>query len=299
LVAQSSIRLISARSVLQVTAFRYPASEKEMADETRENLMEMPAPPKSAAVRVLLLDDDPANVFLRAAILRQHGYDCVMAGTVEEANAELDNIDVAVLDYHLGHGKFGTEVAAKLRQKRPEVPIIILSATLERRFGGVEDMHLLKGYSSVEDLLSALRGLEAKRRGVPVVVDARDFFYSRIAMAIGADVLVQIVDGDGNWQYVNDAAAEYLGQSKEWFFGKNLFQEFPVMRDWRDVLHAVATTRETYIDRTRRGLLSVPRETELGSTWSVLAFPISLHDQRTGVVLTSRVLEHLGGGLVG
>lgn len=270
-----------------------------MADETRENLMEMPAPPKSAAVRVLLLDDDPANVFLRAAILRQHGYDCVMAGTVEEANAELDNIDVAVLDYHLGHGKFGTEVAAKLRQKRPEVPIIILSATLERRFGGVEDMHLLKGYSSVEDLLSALRGLEAKRRGVPVVVDARDFFYSRIAMAIGADVLVQIVDGDGNWQYVNDAAAEYLGQSKEWFFGKNLFQEFPVMRDWRDVLHAVATTRETYIDRTRRGLLSVPRETELGSTWSVLAFPISLHDQRTGVVLTSRVLEHLGGGLVG
>jgi len=276
-----------------VTTSSRPASEKEMADETRENLMEMPASPKSAAVRVLLLDDDPANVFLRAAILRQHGYDCVMAGTIEEANAELDNIDVAVLDYHLGHGKFGTEVAAKLRQKRPEVPIIILSATLERRFGGVEDMHLLKGYSSVEDLLSALRGLEAKRRGEPVVVDAREFFYSRIAMAIGADVLVQIVDGDGNWQYVNEAAAEYLGQPKEWFFERNLFQEFPSMRDWRDVLHAVATTRETYIDRTRRGLLAVPRETELASTWSVLAFPISLHDQRTGVVLTSRVLDRL------
>lgn len=261
-----------------------------MADDTLENFRKMPAP-KPTVIRVLLLDDDPANVFLRAAILRQHGYDCVMAGTIEEANAELDNIDIAVLDYHLGHGKFGTEVASKLRQRRPEVPIIILSATLERRFGGVEDMHLLKGYSSAEDLLSALRGLEAKRRGEPVLVDAREFFYSRIAMAIGTDVLVQIVDSDGNWQYVNDAAAEYLGQAKEWFSERNMFLEIPALRDWRDILHAVATTRETYIDRTRRGLLTVPRDTEHGSTWSVLAFPISLHDQRTGVVLTARVLE--------
>ena len=61
-------------------------------------------------------------------------------------------IDIAVLDYHLGAGQFGTEVAAKLRTRRPEVPIIIMSATLERRFGGVEDMHLLKGHSSIDDL---------------------------------------------------------------------------------------------------------------------------------------------------
>ena len=242
-------------------------------------------------VRVLLLDDDVANLLLRSAILRQNGYEAMTAGSIEEANELLDGTDIAVLDYHLGHGKFGTEVAAKLRARRPEVPIIILSATLERRFGGVEDMHLLKGHSSVDDLLSALRGLEAKRRGAPVVVDAREFYYSRIGVAIGVDVLVQILDPEGYWHYVNESAAEYLRKPRDWFTGKNMFAEMSeTMRDWHDVLYAVSTTRETYIDRTRRGLLAEPRPEEANSTWSVLAFPIMLHDGRNGVVLSARVL---------
>jgi len=114
-------------------------------------------------IRVLLLDDRADNLILRSAILRQNGYEAVTSASVEEAEALLDDIDIAVLDYHLGAGKFGTEVAQSLRDKRPEVPIIILSATLERKFGGVEDMHLLKGYSSVDDLLAALRSFEAKK----------------------------------------------------------------------------------------------------------------------------------------
>ncbi len=266
------------------------AKMTEDTEQKERKITEMP-PPVTRAIRVLLLDDDPANLFLRGAILRQNGYEAIPAASVQEANKLLDEIDVAVLDYHLGHGKFGTEVAAKLRQRRPHVPIIIMSATLERRFGGVEDMHLLKGHSSVEDLLSALRSLEAKQRGEPVVVDAREFFYSRIERAIGGDVLVQIFDADGNWQYVNEAAAEYLGKEHEWFEGKNIFRTMPEMRDWRDVLHAVAITRETYVDRTRRGLLMSPRDEESGAVWSVLAFPMLLHDQRTGVVLTARVIE--------
>ncbi len=148
-------------------------------------------------IRVLLLDDDPENLLLRAAILRKHGYLTDTAGTIGEAEKLLNKIDIAVLDYHLGAGQFGTEVASILRRRRPEVPIIILSATLERRFGGVEDMHLLKGYSSVDDLITALRSFEAKHRGKPVVVDARDFFYSRISMAIGEDVVLEILDARG------------------------------------------------------------------------------------------------------
>src|SRR5690349_3864677 len=175
-------------------------------------------------IRVLLLDDHIDNLFLRSAILRKHGYEAVTAATIEEAEAHLHEADIAVLDYHLGAGQFGTEVANTLREKRPQVPIIILSATLERRFGGVEDLHLLKGHSSVDDLLAALRSFEARRRGSPVVVDARDFFYSRIAMAIGADVLVQIFDAEGDWLYVNETAAAYLGQPRDWYSGRNLFE---------------------------------------------------------------------------
>ena len=248
-------------------------------------------PDAECPIRVLLLDDDSSNLFLRAVILRQHGYATVPASSVEEAIASFPDIDVAVLDYHLGAGQFGTDVAVSLRKVRPEVPIIILSATLEHRFGGVEDMHLLKGYSSNEDLLSSLRAFEAKRRGAPVVVDARDFFYSRIGLAIGSDVLVQIFDATGDWVYCNETAADYLGQSREWFPGKNLFAEMPnVMRDWREVIFTVASTRETYIDRSRRGLLNVAHSGDQFDAWSVLAFPITLHDGRDGVVLTARVL---------
>jgi len=249
---------------------------------------------RTPGVNVLLLDDDPVNLHLRGAILRQHGYASVSASTIEDASAMLDKIDIAVLDYHLGAGKFGTEVALKLRQRRPEVPIIIMSATLERRFGGVEDMHLLKGHSSIEDLLSALRSFEARRRGAPVVVDARDFFYSRISLAIGSDVLVQILDAAGVWLHCNEAAADYLGQTREWFPGRNLFEEYPALpREWTDVLRSVAHTRETYIDRTRRGLFFLPDAAGESVTWSVLAFPITLHDSGPGVVLTARVLERV------
>ena len=246
----------------------------------------------TSSVRVLLLDDEPANLHLRAAILRQHGYECIPAATIEEATELFNNIDIAVLDYHLGAGQFGTEVASLLRRRRPHVPIIILSATLDHYFGGVEDMHLLKGYSSAEDLLTALSSLEAKRRGSPVVVDARDFFYSRISLAIGTDVLVQIFDDHGIWQYCNDSVADYLNKPRDWFPGRSVFDEMPtLMRDWRDVLQTVTLTRETYIDRTRRGLLSRPRPEEQNLTWSVLAFPITLHDNRSGVVLTARIIE--------
>src|SRR5208282_4548082 len=99
--------------------------------------------PAGQLIRVLLLDDHPENLLLRSTILRKHGYLAETASTIHEAIELLDRIDIAVLDYHLGAGQFGTEVAAELRRRRPEVPIIILSATLERRFGGVEDMHLL------------------------------------------------------------------------------------------------------------------------------------------------------------
>src|ERR1035437_6329100 len=157
-----------------------------MNEETpNQTVISITSAPKP--IRVLLLDDSEENLVLRSVILRQKGYEVVTSASIEEAEAKLNDIDIAVLDYHLGHGQFGTEVADSLRKKRPQVPIIILSATLERRFGGVADMHLLKGYSSVDDLVSALRSFEGKKRGSPVVVDARDFYYSRISLAMGDD----------------------------------------------------------------------------------------------------------------
>lgn len=246
----------------------------------------------NAPIRVLLLDDREENLLLRSTILKQKGYEVVTSITVEEAEAKLDEIDIAVLDYHLGAGKFGTEVADTLRKTRPHVPIIILSATLERRFGGIADMQLLKGHSSVDDLVTALRSFEAKRRGHHVVVDARDFYYSRISIAMGDDVVIEILDRLGNWQYVNDYFATLFEKKRNYFPGKNLFEEFPDYGDeWREIIRTVADTRETYIDRRNtRAMPHLPVKSAHW-TWNALVFPIKLHDDRDGVVLSARLLQ--------
>jgi len=266
-----------------------------MSDDITNTVAPPGVTPPSAAlapIRVLLLDDREDNLVLRSAILRQKGYQVVATSSVEEAQAKLSHIDIAVLDYHLGAGKFGTEVAQTLRRKRPRVPIIILSAILERKFGGIADMHLLKGYSSVDDLVAALRSFEAKKRGRPVVVDARDFYYSRIAMAMADDMVVEILDRDGNWQYVNDYFAAMKGHKRSWFAGKNLFEQFPELgEEWREIVRTVADTRETYIDRRApRSSFHLPLDSPHWS-WNVLIFPIKLHDDRDGVVFTARLVE--------
>src|SRR3954451_5021595 len=80
--------------------------------------------PEKKLIRVLLLDDREENLLLRSTIMRQHGYAAVTATSIEQAEAKLADIDIAVLDYHLGAGKFGPDVAETLREKRPQVPII-------------------------------------------------------------------------------------------------------------------------------------------------------------------------------
>ena len=243
-------------------------------------------------ISVLLLDDREENLLVRSTILRQKGYHIVTAASIQEAETKLTEIDIAVLDYHLGAGKFGTEVAHTLRAKRPEVPIIILSATLERKFGGIADMHLLKGYSSVDDLVQALRSFEAKRRGRPIVVDSRDFYYSRIIMAMGDDMVIEILDRDGNWQYVNDYFAALGSQKRAWYVGRNIFVHYPEMREeWDEIIRTVADTRETYIDRrSQRAMPHLPAESQHWQ-WNVLVFPIKLHDGRDGVILSARLIE--------
>jgi PAS domain-containing protein len=155
-------------------------------------------------------------------------------------------------------------------------------------------MHLLKGSSSTEDLIAALRHFEAKKRGKPVVIDARDFYYLRISRAMGKDVALEVLDAEGNWQYVNDRFADLFEKKRAWFAGKNLFASFPELNaEWREIVRTVAETRETYIDRGMRGIPHLPTEDER-QVWNILVFPLKLHDERPGVVVSARVIEKKG-----
>ncbi|HEY0264939.1 MAG TPA: response regulator [Granulicella sp.] len=262
---------------------------------TGEELDRVPAQKKediTSPVRVLLLDNEPVNLVLRSTILRRHGYECFTVSTMEEATQFFHRIDIAVLDYHLGAGRFGSEVALELRRQRPEVPIIILSSTLDHYFGGAEDLHLLKGYSSNENLIAAIRSLDAKRRGTPVVADARRFFCSRIFHALGSDLLIQIFDHKGLWVDCNEAAAEFLSHERDWFPGRHPVHEMPaILRNWHEIVLEVLTRGESYIDRTRQGLLDFGDTLSETPAWSIMAAPIRLYDGQPGVVLIARALS--------
>jgi PAS domain-containing protein len=124
------------------------------------------------------------------------------------------------------------------------------------------------------------------------VVDARDFFYSRIAMAMGDDVVLEVLDRDGNWQYVNEYFARLYDKKRSWFIGKNRFDEFPELGgEWKDILRTVSDTRETYVDRSFRGLPPLPAKKRQRWNWNILVFPLKLHDNRNGAVLSARVIE--------
>ena len=93
-------------------------------------------------IRVLLLDDDPENLLLRAAILRKHGYLTDTASTIEEAEKLINKIDIAVLDYHLGLLD-GALVANEIKRLRPTIPIVMLADDLELPDGALKSVDAL------------------------------------------------------------------------------------------------------------------------------------------------------------
>jgi len=135
---------------------------------------------RSPNVNVLLLDDDPVNLHLRGAILRQHGYASVSAMTIEEANQLLDQIDIAVLDYHLGHGKFGTEVALKLRKRRPEDDIADVVVSVTPDMTGSAERN-----QAMEKVRGVLGSMSAEQRGALEMAYFEGLTHTEIAAKTG------------------------------------------------------------------------------------------------------------------
>lgn len=89
-----------------------------------------PVPP--GATVVLLVDDEPAVRHLFALALSREGYHVVEAGNGAEAlqvAAQLDAIDLVVTDIVMPVMK-GPELAARLRERLPNLPIVFVSGYL-------------------------------------------------------------------------------------------------------------------------------------------------------------------------
>jgi CheY-like chemotaxis protein len=84
---------------------------------------------------LLLVDDDTDQLELRATVLKMSGYTVVSAGGPLDAMSIMaqehgENVDVAVLDYHMPVMN-GCLLAGYLRIQYPDLKIILYSAALE------------------------------------------------------------------------------------------------------------------------------------------------------------------------
>ena len=123
----------------------------------------------TAARRPVILCIDDADVALRVRklLLGSEGYNVLTANSGEDG-LELfkqNPIELVIADHFLT-GKSGTEIAREMKELKPEVPILIISAAIEKPPGlEFADGFLAKGQPT-QVLLDIIDRLLAKYRGM-------------------------------------------------------------------------------------------------------------------------------------
>ena len=88
---------------------------------------------KRQALKLMLVEDDELTRSTIKSALELQGFEILFdTASVKTAieNVKLFNPDVAVLDYNLGKGPNGIDLAKKIRQSNPEIGIVLLTAFL-------------------------------------------------------------------------------------------------------------------------------------------------------------------------
>lgn len=85
-------------------------------------------PPKTKQMTILCIDDDETGLLIRKMMLESEGYQVLIAGSGQKGLQVLasQHVDAIILDYQMPTMN-GAEVARSIRQKWPDLPIVMLS----------------------------------------------------------------------------------------------------------------------------------------------------------------------------
>ena len=116
---------------------------------------------------VLCVDDETIGLHVRKLLLERAGYRVLTAndGYMGLALFSSEPVDIVVLDYSMP-GMHGGEVASKMREMKPHVPILMLSAYVElsEEVTALVDLAMTKGEGApvlLERLQSLLEAVPA------------------------------------------------------------------------------------------------------------------------------------------
>lgn len=122
--------------------------------------------PAAKAPLILCIDDADIALRVRSLLLSGEGYAVLTANSAEDGFElfKQNAVDLVIADHFLS-GKTGTEIAREMKQLKPGVPILIVSAAVERPAGlEFTDGFLAKG-NPPEVLLHTIADfLDVRRR---------------------------------------------------------------------------------------------------------------------------------------
>ena len=120
----------------------------------------MTSPGSTAKSLILCIDDAEVALRVRKLVLASAGYEVLTASSGEEGLEVFreHSIDLVIADHFLT-AKTGTEIAEEMKQLKPGVPILIVSASVDTPAGmEFADGFLPKG-ESPEVLLKSIAGM--------------------------------------------------------------------------------------------------------------------------------------------
>lgn len=113
---------------------------------------------------ILCVDDETIGLGVRRTLLERAGYRVLTAlnGDLGLKLFTSETVEAVILDYSMP-GMSGAEVAREMRLRKPEIPILLLSAyvDLPRDLSGIVDIYMTKGEGALV-LLEKLRTLVAR-----------------------------------------------------------------------------------------------------------------------------------------
>lgn len=112
---------------------------------------------------ILCVDDQPSNLQIRAMLLEQFGCTALTATDHRSALhlASENEVDLAVIDYHLAAGETGEAIARDIRIVRPRLPMIMLTGDSKLPQSACEAVNevLIKGASNPTALFDLIQKL--------------------------------------------------------------------------------------------------------------------------------------------